>query len=71
MSEFPETPPPDWHLEEWENVLTIHVGRAYVCRECRNLVMITKGGVGIMKLVCCGRPMERVEPSAAGSGGGR
>lgn len=64
MSEYAESPPPEWHLEEWENVLTIHVGTSYVCRQCGNLVMVTKGGVGIMKLVCCGKPMEKVEQSS-------
>ncbi len=63
MSQFAESPPPEWHLDEWENVLTIHVGAAYVCRQCQNLVMVTRGGVGIMDLVCCGKPMEKVEQS--------
>jgi len=62
MSDFPETPPAEWDLGEWEEVLTINVGTVYVCRECQNLVMITKGGVGIMRLQCCGRPMEKVTP---------
>ena len=57
---FPENAPPEWDLGDWEQALTINVGAAYVCRECRNLVMVTKGGVGVLDLVCCGRPMERV-----------
>ena len=70
MNQFAESPPPEWHLDEWENVLTIHVGSAYVCRQCHNLVMVTKGGVGIMELVCCGKPMEKVErPSGDASEG--
>ena len=32
MPEYPEAPPPEWDLGEWEKVLTIKVGRAYVCR---------------------------------------
>lgn len=67
MSEYPETVPTDWDLAEWEKVLTIHVGSAYVCRDCGNLVMVTRGGVGILDLKCCGETMEKVE-SAAGSG---
>ena len=70
MNQFAESPPPEWNLDEWENVLTIHVGSAYVCRQCHNLVMVTKGGVGIMELVCCGKPMEKVErPSGDASEG--
>ena len=59
MTDFPETPRPEWDLGEWENVLTINVGTAYVCRQCHNLVMVTRGGVGIMELICCGKPMEK------------
>jgi len=70
MGQFPESPPPQWHLDEWENVLTIHVGTAYVCRQCQNLVMVTKGGVGILNLDCCGKPMEKVEAKSAGGTGG-
>jgi hypothetical protein len=47
-------------LEEWEAALTLRVGTAYACRECGNLVMITKGGVGVLDLKCCGKPMEAV-----------
>jgi len=54
------TPEAQWELAEWERRLTIHVGEAYVCRQCENLVMVTKGGVGVMELICCGKPMERV-----------
>lgn len=60
-SELPESPPPEWNLGEWEDVLNIEVGTAYACRQCGNLVMVTRGGVGIMKLTCCGQPMDRVE----------
>ncbi|MFH1731417.1 MAG: hypothetical protein ABIF82_07185 [Planctomycetota bacterium] len=70
MRQFPESPPPQWHLDEWEKVLTIHVGTAYVCRQCQNLVMVTKGGVGILDLDCCGKPMEKVEAKSSGRPGG-
>ena len=49
-----------WELEQWEKALTIQVGTAWVCRECDNLVMVTRGGTGVMELKCCGQPMERV-----------
>ena len=60
MGAFPQNPPPGWSLGEWEKALTIHVGTAYACRKCGNLVMVTRGGVGVMQLKCCGNPMERV-----------
>ena len=62
MSDQPESAPEGWGLGDWESALTIRVGEAYACRECENLVMVTRGGVGIMQLRCCGRPMERVGP---------
>ena len=66
MSEYPETAPPDWDLGDWERVLTIKVGSAYVCRICQNLVMVTRGGVGNLELICCGQQMEEVAlPGAA------
>lgn len=64
MADQPETAPDGWNLGDWEGALTIRVGEAYACRECENLVMVTRGGVGIMQLHCCGRPMERVGPGA-------
>lgn len=62
MSEFPETAPPEWNLGEWEDALTIHVGTAYACRKCDNLVMVTRGGVGVLDLRCCGESMEEISP---------
>jgi hypothetical protein len=67
MDEF--TTQPEWALNEWEQALTIHVGTAYVCRQCDNLVMVTKGGTGVMEMTCCGKPMERLLPSVEGSAG--
>jgi desulfoferrodoxin-like iron-binding protein len=61
MSKQPEIPPQEWELGDWEAALTINVGTAYVCRACSNLVMVTKGGVGTLDLVCCGVPMEKIE----------
>ena len=60
MDKSQETQGPDWYLGDWERALTIHVGAAYVCRQCENLVMVTKGGIGVLDLVCCGQPMEKV-----------
>ncbi len=50
----------DWDLAAWEKALTIRVGECYVCRKCENVVMVTKGGVGVLELKCCGQPMEKV-----------
>ena len=66
MPDMPEKPPEewglgDWNIGDWEKALTIHVGSAYVCRVCQNLVMVTRGGVGVMELICCDRPMEKLE----------
>lgn len=68
MTELPETAPPEWNLGEWEEALTIHVGTAYVCRECKNLVMVTRGGLGVLELVCCGKPMEQCVTCGAAEG---
>lgn len=50
----------DWDLADWERALTIHVGTAYLCRSCENLVMVTRGGVGVLDLKCCGKTMNKV-----------
>lgn len=53
----------DWDLEIWEKALTIDVGTSYACRECGNLVIVTKGGVGVLDMTCCGKAMESITPS--------
>ena len=70
MARFPETVPPEWDLGGWEKALTIKVGTAYACRTCGNVVMVTRGGVGIMELNCCGQPMARVAAPAPDGGQG-
>ncbi|MGD2173872.1 MAG: hypothetical protein PVJ27_00580 [Candidatus Brocadiaceae bacterium] len=69
MTELPEKPRPEWNLGDWESVLTIHVGSAYACRQCENLVMVTRGGVGMLQLSCCGEPMEKVAAPRHGEDG--
>ncbi len=64
----PANEQPDWELEEWQQALTINVGAAYVCHACGNVVMISRGGVGVMELKCCGEWMERVNAPAGGGG---
>ena len=59
----------DWDLAQWEEALTIHVGTTYACRACHNLVMVTRGGVGVVQLVCCGKPMEKIQSPDADQAG--
>ncbi len=61
MNDSKDFAQPDWNLQDWEKALTINVGTSYICRECDNIVMVTKGGVGVLDLQCCGAPMEKVE----------
>ena len=61
MQESSDVPPPEWDLAEWERALTINVGTVYVCRRCGNVVMVTKGGVGVMEMTCCGDAMDKRE----------
>lgn len=56
----------EWEFGDWQRALTIHVGAAYRCRICGNLVMVTRGGVGVMELKCCGELMERVQAQPEG-----
>jgi hypothetical protein len=58
----------DWDLDEWEQALTIDVGAAFACRICGNVVMVTRGGVGVMELLCCGAEMDRISPSKRAGG---
>lgn len=65
MAKNKEPSSTDWDLGDWEEALTIHVGTAYACRICGNLVMVTRGGTGVLDLNCCGQSMEQIhEPEA-------
>ena len=68
MNDCAGTPPPEYRLEDWVNAFSIHVGTAYACDNCHNLVMVTKGGVGVLELSCCGKPMQRLQPPDCGKG---
>ncbi|MDP6523578.1 MAG: hypothetical protein QGH15_05085 [Kiritimatiellia bacterium] len=59
MNEFSEAQTPDWDLAVWKESLSIHVGTTYACHDCGNLVMVTKGGIGVMDMTCCGKQMEQ------------
>lgn len=68
MAKLSDAVPPEWNLGDWEKALTIRVGTAFACHACGNLVMVTRGGVGVMELVCCGKVMEEVRVGKAGGG---
>jgi hypothetical protein len=51
----------EWTVEEWKDAWTIKVGRAYACSECGAMAMVTKGGIGMLEPICCGREMRPVE----------
>ena len=64
MDGKPVTTSPEWDLEDWEKAYTIHVGTIYACRTCKNLVMITRSGIGVLEMNCCGKSMEQMMPSS-------
>jgi len=51
---------PEWSVDEWTGEWTIHVGRVYACETCGNMVMVTKGGVGVLEPICCDAEMKEV-----------
>lgn len=51
----------EWGREEWKKAWNLRVGKAFHCSKCGAMVMVTKGGVGMLELKCCGMPMEPVE----------
>lgn len=52
---------PEWSVSEWTKGWTIHVGKAYVCRKCGTMIMVTKGGVGNLEPKCCSTDMVLTE----------
>ena len=56
-----------WDLGDWEDSLSIDVGTVYCCRKCNNVAMVTKGGLGVLQLGCCGSPMEKVNTCEGGN----
>ncbi|MBI5286117.1 MAG: hypothetical protein HY878_00815 [Deltaproteobacteria bacterium] len=51
----------EWTVEEWTREWTIRVGKAYSCPVCGTMVMVTKGGIGVIEPRCCGQDMMLVE----------
>ena len=69
MTEPPGQLNPLGDLAAWEKSLTIRVGTAHVCRQCGSVVMVTRGGVGFLDLICCGTTMEQVQAGVDRRGG--
>jgi hypothetical protein len=55
-----ELPAGEWTAEQWRRAWNIQVGKAYSCRRCCTMIMVTKGGVGNLEPICCGRKMELI-----------
>lgn len=51
----------EWSADEWTQKWTIHVGKAYRCSACGAIVMVTKGGLGLMEPKCCNKDMVIIE----------
>lgn len=51
----------EWTVDQWMSAWTINVGKAYACDQCRSMIMVTKGGTGVLEPRCCGQAMRLVE----------
>ena len=66
---MPEAYAGEWDAEQWTRAWTIRVGGAYTCDVCGSVVMVSKGGVGVLEPVCCNQPMRALEhPAGEGAG---
>lgn len=52
----------EWDPAQWTRAWNIRVGVAYACGVCGSMVMVTKGGVGVLEPACCGEPMRELKP---------
>jgi hypothetical protein len=52
---------PEWTTREWQAAWSVYVGRVYRCEVCGSMIMCTKGGVGNLEPICCGKPMVEVK----------
>jgi hypothetical protein len=66
MDEYPE-----WTVDQWERAWTIHVGKAYSCQKCGNMIMVIKGGVGVLDPSCCDVPMTPIKEQEISGNSGR
>ncbi len=60
-------PTDEWTVDEWEEAWTIKVGTAYVCDWCGTMVMVTKGGIGVIEPRCCGKEMRLIKGQGDGN----
>jgi hypothetical protein len=51
----------EWTISEWKEAWTIKVGQVYACSGCGAMVMVTKGGIGVLEPRCCGKEMSLVK----------
>ncbi|MEE8574212.1 MAG: hypothetical protein V3T30_02265, partial [Thermodesulfobacteriota bacterium] len=51
----------EWTVEEWTDAWNIRVGSAYACKKCGSMIIVTKGGVGVLEPNCCGVEMSPFE----------
>lgn len=57
-----EYPASEWTPDQWLSAWTINVGKVYACAECGKMIIVTRGGVGVLDPSCCGKPMEPMNP---------
>jgi hypothetical protein len=50
----------EWNPDQWKKAWSIHVGKAYACKTCGSMIMVTKGGTGVLQPICCGKPMREI-----------
>ncbi|HHL39389.1 MAG TPA: hypothetical protein ENJ37_02675 [Deltaproteobacteria bacterium] len=60
----------EWRREEWMEEWSINMGNAFVCNECGAVVMVTRGGIGMLEPRCCDRAMAPLKTAAGGGDGG-
>jgi len=60
----------EWSPEQWQSAWNIQVGRAYGCKACGTVIMVSKGGVGNLEPICCKQPMQPLGRSGAAEGEG-
>ena len=46
----------EWTVDQWLKAYNISVGTVYRCEKCGAMIMVTKGGVGVLE------PMRRYDP---------
>ena len=60
-----DLPSGEWTVDQWSKGWNIQVGKAYTCRKCETMIMVTKGGIGNLEPACCGQSMEAVSQNSS------